>query len=1000
MNKLLFFLFLLLLVPYFPSAQVIINEGSNRNFNSLLDEDEQSEDWIELFNAGAEAIDLAGYSLTDNADELNQWTFTSYLLQPGEHLIVFCSGKNRFFSESFQDVAFIPEFTPEEGWNEHEFEEDFVWDGTSDLLIDVCSYNNQNYTQNSIFRQSPTDFVSTTVSFVDYGDGACGAVGGETHTVRPNIRLNGLQIGEDDVQNDFTTYPAPYGNWYWSARNQMLIKAEELIAAGITAGSIENLAWDVAATQGETYTYVYIRFKQIMMEEMTNAFVNNVGDYFHTNFKISSTGETIYLVNPAGTIVDDLNVSLPSHLASIGSFPNGQGNAILLSNPTPGEPNSASNPVSGICAPPLFSVEGGLYPSTQNILIYDSEPSGSVIYYTLNGDEPTENSIPYTGQAIPIFFSTALRARAFDAGKLPSQITSASYLINVSHVTPIVTVITDNAHLYGDQGIFTNWGEDWERLAQMAFYDSTENHSFVFDRTAAMQVDGGAGGSRSNPMTSFRLEMAKGALNEEPVLLPLLSNRPERSFYTRLYFRNGSNQYMVLPYKDACSVEMMVDETYGYYSAMRPVSVYINGSYFGLYEMREKLDGEFFRVYDQFDNNSADVLSLSFWYNLVLRSAEGDAENYWNSVANFNQLDWNAPNFVEQANDIYDLQNYTDYVIGQSWIGNLDWPQNNIKIYRSDSTDMRWRFATIDLELSLQPNGWTDCFHNGLQHVLNQGLDQPYVGAWNRSMQNQEYFQYFVNRFADLNNSLYKAERLLGIENKYFDEWVLEMPKQFQRWGNPFDVNGAMMEFYNRHLTFRDELQCKTEVIRDQIQESLQLEGQFELTLQTLPEGAGKIHINTITPSTYPWEGVYYKGIPVQITAEANPGYTFQFWENNEALNDPFDPQFNGAIFDDNIAFTAVFEELVGVDETVAENHSKLSVYPNPAAANLFLQNDKKAIDRFEIINSSGQLALMEANVALDHQVNIPVHSLARGLYVVKVYYKDGSIEQKRWMKN
>ncbi len=1000
MKKWLFVFIALANLSSISYSQLVINEASNRNFNTLLDEDDESEDWIEIYNAGAQAINLNGYSLSDDLENLSQWTFSSYILEPGEFIIVFCSGKDRYFSEAYQNVVYIEEFTPEVGWNQHNFDQPFMWDGISDIIVDACSYNNQTYTANSIFRQTATSFVSTLASFVDGSDAACGAEGGTPYSIRPNIRLNGLQIGNGDEQNNGESYPAPYGNWYWSARNQMLIKAEELIEAGITAGPITDLAWDVAATTGELYTYINVRMKHVELDELSTTFINEIGAYFHTNFRISSEGETIYLTNTSGEIVDDLLVDLPSNLATVGSLPDGADNAILLSTATPGASNNETSPVSGICSFPLLSIEGGIYTSTQNVLIYDTEPGGSQIYYTLNGEEPTENSTLYTGQEIPIFFSSVLRARAFSQGKIPSEITTATYLINVSHITPIVTIATSPENLYGESGIFENWWTDWERYAQMSFYDSTSTHSFVFDRNSAIQVDGGAGGSRSNPQTSFRLEMAKGAFNEQPVLLPLLSNRPERSFYTRLYFRNGSNQYLVLPYKDACQLEMMVGGTFGYYSAMRPVSVYINGQYFGLYEMREKLDGEYFRVYDNFDNNSADVLSLSFWNNSVLRATEGDADNYWQSWENFTELDWEADDFIEQANSIYDLQNYTDYVIGQSWIGNTDWPQNNIKVYRSDSSDMRWRFASIDFELSLQPNGWTDCFHNGVQHVLNHGFDQPFVGAWNRAMQNPQYFNYFINRFADLNNTLYRAERLLSIEQKYFDEWVLEMPKTYARWSNPWDIANLMSQFYDNHITFQEEILCKTEVIRDQIEESLQLEGQFELTLETVPAGAGKIHINTITPETYPWAGIYYKGVPVQITAEANPGYTFLFWENNEELTDVFNPAFEGSTNLDDITFTAVFEELVGVEEVNGGSNSTLSVYPNPAINNLFLRNDQESIHHFEVFNVSGQVVLTQAANAMDHLVTIPVNNLSKGLYVVKVYYRDGGIEQKRWMKN
>ena len=200
---------LLMFSSIFLNAQIVINEGSNRNFNLVLDEDAESEDWIELYNAGSEAIDLAGYSLSDNAQELDKWTFSSYLLQPNEYLLVFCSGKDRYYSDPFQQNGYFDSFTPQPGWNEHVLQQPFDWDGESDIVIDVCSYNDNGYTVNSIFNQSQTNFISTVVSFIDGSDAACGSFGGEVYSSRPNIRINGNTIGSGTVNNGDTGYPAP-----------------------------------------------------------------------------------------------------------------------------------------------------------------------------------------------------------------------------------------------------------------------------------------------------------------------------------------------------------------------------------------------------------------------------------------------------------------------------------------------------------------------------------------------------------------------------------------------------------------------------------------------------------------------------------------------------------------------------------------------------------------------------------------------------------------------
>lgn len=991
-------IFCICLIPFTSFSQIVINEGSNRNFNSILDEDQEAEDWIELYNVGDAPVNLEGYTLTDNSAEPSQWTFTSYELQPQEFIVVFCSGKNRFFFDSFQQVSYTTDYTPTAGWNTHTFDTPFEWDGTSDIVINMCAYNDTYYSANSIFNLSETPFYSSLVRVNDDSDASCTAVGGDLFATRPNIQFNGLTIGTETLNNDATTYPAPYGNWYWCSRHQFLYKAEELIAAGITEGPINSLAWDVVNANGDFYSSIDISFRLVDMDELEPTFVTNEGQYFHTNFKLNATGETVFLYTPDGTLADELPVNLTIHTATIGHYPDGENAPILLQTPTPGNTNEGTEQALGVLSGPLFSVESGVYPLPQSVALYETDNNDAAIYYTTNGDEPTQESILYDGEEITVFQSTVIRARAFLPGYVPSQISTASYLINVSHTTPIVSMVVDNEHLYGGTGIFDNWQHDWECFAQMTYFDSTAAHSMVFTRDVAMQIDGGAGGSRSHPQHSFRVELDKSSLGESEVMLPLLSNRPERAQYSRLYFRNGSNLWLTLPYKDACLTEMMADNTKSYYSAMRPVSVYLNGQYFGLYEMREKLDKEYYEVYDQHENLPMDLLSVSYWYNLILRATEGDANNYYNSIDQLADLDPADGEYLNSVNEMFDLENMADYIIGESWIGNADWPYNNIKIHRSDSTGQRWRYTTIDLELSLNPNGWTDCWYNGLEHALNDGQNNIYIWPWRRSMENAEYFIYFVNRFADLMNTNYRAERLVDIENRYFNEWVIEMPKEYQRWGDPWNVNGWMNDFYARHILLREDLICKSEVMHDQVENILGLDGQFELTLNTVPEGAGVIHLNTITPGEYPWQGIYYKGIPINLTVEANEGYEFVNWIDNGLITDNQNPEWNGAIDLDDINFTALFEETVSIDE-LSSSSTALHVYPNPTQGNLFMENKERPIKHWEIYTAQGKLISQSKNNFAIHQSQADVSDFVAGIYLLKIQYADGGVENKRWVK-
>src|SRR5687767_14235723 len=161
-----------LVVPFlficqFSSGQVIINEGCNKNYSILTDEDGDYEDWIEIYNAGSTTIDLYNYYLTDNISNPDKWMFPHLNIAPGEFEIIYCSSKDRYATEPFTTVLNSGTFTPTTGWNTHNFTTPFFWDGVSSIAINICSYSNTGYITNSVFNQSYTAFNSTTFAYND-----------------------------------------------------------------------------------------------------------------------------------------------------------------------------------------------------------------------------------------------------------------------------------------------------------------------------------------------------------------------------------------------------------------------------------------------------------------------------------------------------------------------------------------------------------------------------------------------------------------------------------------------------------------------------------------------------------------------------------------------------------------------------------------------------------------------------------------------------------------
>lgn len=993
-----------LFICYFPlliNGQISINEGCNKNGTIISDESGDYPDWIELYNASNIAVNLQNWKLSDQLNAATAWNLPSVNLNPNAFLRIFCSGKDKVGTPPFTISGTFNSFQPSAGWNTHQLTSNFIWDGTSNLLINVCSYNNSGYTENSVFYQSATAYASCMASFVDGSPQACSNNAGQVYNQRPNIKLNNVVIGTGTTTNSNTDYPAPYGNWYWGARHQILIRAAELQAAGLSAGPINSLSFQVASTIGEFYNYIEIALNQTQANELSTEFYPIQGEQLHTNFKLDGQGESVYLFDANGVLKDQLEVNCPQPNVSIGRFPNGTANIVWM-QPTAAQSNNGTTVFTDTLSRPQISLQGGLYSGPQTVSITANfDPAIAKLVYTLNGQDPNTNSAVYS-TPISISSNKVLRARVVplnaNSNLLPSEQAVASYVFNLSHTTPILLVSTPNTNLFGATGIFDNWSMDWLRPAHAILLDTGATHPVLVAGKAAIRVDGGAGGSRSQPQHSFRLIFNHSIYGAASWYVNLLPDRPNRHKYSEIYLRNGSNQYLKLPYKDASQVRMMSEGTQNYYSSYRPVSVYINGSYFGLYELREKFNAEYFEQHDQANKDSVELLSLSYWYNLILHAVEGDVDNFWSAYNNFDALDPGQSNYWQAADQYFDLKHYTDYIIAESWMGNVDWPGNNIKIYRSDQTNMRWRFALIDLELSLQPNGWTNCTDNHLNHMLGQPETNPYINIWKQSIENITYRNYFINRFADLMNTSYRQEILLQTEQQFYESMLPEMPLQFARWGDPNNIAAQMAAFTADHEMFRDQLLCRSTFVFNQIRQVFNLTKKVQVELDVFPPDAGSIQLNTIEPQSLPWTGTYFDGVPIQLKAHAKPGFVFSHWVAAANITDSLLDSLEVNVTQSTQTFTAVFKV---APIPPAPQELVFELHPNPSSHLFILSNNSaEAANKCKLIVRDLHGRVIKA-IELTNETSYELDLLQErsGIYWIEIYQGNQRIQVLKALK-
>jgi hypothetical protein len=515
-------------------------------------------------------------------------------------------------------------------------------------------------------------------------------------------------------------------------------------------------------------------------------------------------------------------------------------------------------------------------------------------------------------------------------------------------------------------------------------------------------MDGGWS-ARSRPQRAFRINFDHGVLGDGPIMHNVIPDRPNRFQYGDFYLRNGSNNYLTLPYKDAASCKMMADGSNNYYAAWRPASVYINGKYWGLYEVREKTNSEMFELSENADPDAIEILSSSSQYGFNLRAIEGSVQSFYDSYDSLLQLNPTDTNYWNLADQYFDMKYYNDYIIAEMWIDNADWAfnYNNLKLYRSDATNYRWRYILNDLDYGLQPNDqpWLyNCNHNYLSQLFQADSSNPHLNIWLRGIQNDRFRNYFINRFADQMNTLYLPSRLLAIDNSMYNQTVFEMANEYYRWGDSLNVAGQMNDFNQYHLLYQSELSCRSEQVRNHIQSEFVLPQQVKVSLDVYPANAGKINISTITPNSYPWSGIYFDGVPIKIEAEAIPGYQFFHWEANGLIADTLNAVFLDTLQTNSISFKAHFISTVGINELTSQS---ILVYPNPTSDKIFIKhvNSSEILDKLIIVDAIGRKYNIPFSASKNGEYVVDVSGFTSGYYIINFISKNGRIFNAPFIK-
>jgi len=610
------------------------------------------------------------------------------------------------------------------------------------------------------------------------------------------------------------------------------------------------------------------------------------GGNIHANFKLTQTrtSEDLIFSDPGGNIIDSHPVDVPNQRNhSTGRTTDGGTAWGVLTNPTPGATNV--NVINTYAETPGFDMQAGFYTNSVTVTISVADPTLAV-HYTTDGSFPNTGDPLYTA---PLTFTTttALRAVAYssDPNTPRSFNKTKTYFINENHSLHVMSIVggTLPTLMGGSQieprGHFELFNENGTRVSDAyGDYNKHGNDSWAYGQRGIDFIVRDQYGYdyavknnlfKNKTRTKFQRLIIKAAANDN------------YSFETGgAHIRDGYVHEL------SQRAGMALDErTY------IPAVMYVNGEYWGVYDIREKVDDHDFTKY-YYDQERKDLQYIKTWGATWAEYGGNAALNDWNTLQTFivnNNMA--VPANYTQVDNQMDVLSLIDYMIINTQVVSKDWLNYNTAWWRGTNplgTGQKWRYTLWDMDATFghyinytgipNQNPTADPCDNTSPTIDDpQGHTDMLVSL----LDNPTFYSLYINRYADLNNTYFSCDSMISILDTMIAKIAPEMPRQVARWG------GTMTGWQANVDSLKAFINTRCTVINSGIDTCYAVDGPYSLTVVVDPPGSGDVQVNTVIPNNYPFVGNYFSGVQLSLTAIPGTGNTFVDWTPNNATLNP-----------------------------------------------------------------------------------------------------------------
>lgn len=417
----------------------------------------------------------------------------------------------------------------------------------------------------------------------------------------------------------------------------------------------------------------------------------------HTDFRLESGKNGAIYLFKGGEIADELTkiAKMPAPDIAYGRKSDGDKKWGYELQPTPGYANEGG--ISDvILSEPVFSIPGGVYQTMSfslELSLPDDAPEGTSIHYTTDGTEPTKDSRVYS-ETLNFSSSRVVRAKLFAEGAISRPSTTNSYLVLGRRVTlPVVSLTTDPKYLNDSKiGIYpNNDGDkkkvDWRRPVNFEYFPAP-NSEAALNQLCETRVSGGA--TRGAKFKS-QVVYANKRFGEKRLEYEFWPNsKPGMTDIKSIMLRNAGNDFDYMYFRDAAIQMNMATHCDLDWQAYQPAIVFINGQYRGMLNIRERSNED--NIYSNY-NKLEDIDMFENWTELKTGT--------WDNYNDFKALYSDSETSFAELEKVMDVNEFMNLMILNIFHNNLDFPGNNICMWRPTAEDGKWRWVCKDTDFGL-----------------------------------------------------------------------------------------------------------------------------------------------------------------------------------------------------------------------------------------------------------------------------------------------------------